>query len=257
MLITTTCVIGLLWGMFSHFNVSKSPINGQDVSNDICKRERFNEKSYIVCRADPNFDNIELFLNRPDGKPYKGFSEVEKMLNQKGKKLAFAMNAGMFHADFSPVGLYIENSNTVHNISTADGAGNFFMKPNGVFYLEKGKAEIVDSETYLKRKLQPDFATQSGPMLVIQNNIHPRFIPNSRFLEYRNGVGVTETGEVVFVISEQRVNFNEMAHFFRDRQKTPNALFFDGSISSLYAPNLRRFDWWSSLGPMIGVVVER
>jgi len=255
-LIKATCAAGLIWAFFSQFNNAISPKNIQHMNDTICTREIFQEKSYIVCVADPKLDDIMLFLNGVDGRPYKSFSSVERMLKQNGKTLSFAMNAGMYHTDFSPVGLYIENGKTIHDISTANGVGNFYMKPNGVFYLEKGKAGIVDSETYLKKKLHPVYATQSGPMLVIQNNIHHRFIPNSTFLEYRNGVGVTETGKVIFVISEQRVNFNEMAHFFRDRQQTPNALFLDGSISSIFAPNLGRFDWWHSLGPMVGVVVD-
>jgi len=228
---------------------------GRDSSEfSYCRREAFEEKPYIVCRAQPDRDDIRLFLHDSQGRAYKRFAPLNAELAKKGKKLVFAMNAGMYHADYNAVGLYVENGLEGHAISTKDGPGNFHMKPNGIFYLDEGKAGILDTQSYLASGIKPFFATQSGPMLVIDNQIHPRFIPNSPFLEYRNGVGVTAQGEVLFVISETKVNFDEMARFFRDRLATPNALFLDGSISSLYAPELGRADWWYPMGPIIGVV---
>jgi len=221
-----------------------------------CQRAIFEEKSYIVCRADPARDDIRLFLHNEQGKAYKRFAPLNAMLAKTGERLAFAMNAGMYHADYDAVGLYVENGRVGHAISTKDGPGNFHMKPNGIFYLDGDKAAILDTQSYLQANIMPLFATQSGPMLVIDNQIHPRFIPGSTFLEYRNGVGVNMSGEVIFVISEQRVNFDEMARFFRDALATPNALFLDGSISSLYAPEMERHDWWYPMGPIVGVVVK-
>jgi len=167
------------------------------------------------------------------------------------------MNAGMYHDDYRAVGLYVEGETESHPISTRDGPGNFHLKPNGVFFIADGKAGVLETQNYLAQDITPQFATQSGPMLVIDNQLHPRFIVNSPFLHYRNAVGVDKMGMVIFVISESRVNFDEMARLFRDRLQSPNALFLDGSISSLYAPEVHRFDWWHSLGPIIGVVVKK
>lgn len=222
-----------------------------------CTKENFENKSYVVCRANPAIDHIELFLNDADNKPYNRFYRLENALNTKGKTLAFAMNAGMYHADYSAVGLYIENGKELYPVSTKDGPGNFHMKPNGIFFINNGKAGVLNTDSFLALGLKPQLATQSGPMLVINNAIHHRFIPQSPYLEYRNGVGVTDEGEVIFIISEQKVNFDEMARFFRDKLKTPNALFFDGSISSLYAPELSRKDWWHGLGPIIAVTLDK
>jgi len=221
-----------------------------------CHREMFEGKSYVICRAHPARDDIRLFLHDEKGKSYKRFAPLNAALRQRGEQLVFAMNAGMYDTDYEAVGLYVENGQEGHAISTKDGPGNFHMKPNGVFYLEGNKAGILDTPSYLAAAIKPSFATQSGPMLVIDNQIHPRFIPDSPFLEYRNGVGVTQQGEVVFVISEEKVNFDEMARLFRDRLATSNALFLDGSISSLYAPELERADWWYPMGPIVGVVVK-
>jgi len=221
-----------------------------------CERARFEEKSYIICRAHPARDDIRLFLHNEAGEAYKRFAPLDAMLAKKGERLAFAMNAGMYHANYNAVGLYVEGGQEHHAISTREGPGNFHLLPNGVFYIEDGKAGILDTQSYLAANIKPQFATQSGPMLVINNQIHPRFIPNSPYLQYRNGVGITQEGEVLFVISETKVNFDEMARFFRDQLATPQALFLDGSISSLYAPELGRADWWYPLGPIVGVVIK-
>ncbi|UXN04313.1 phosphodiester glycosidase family protein [Bartonella sp. HY406] len=235
------------------------PVTPMDDSlkKQFCTTDSFENKTYVVCRANPSLDRIELFLNGSDDKPYKRFYRLEDALNAEGKTIAFAMNAGMYHADYTAVGLYIENGKELHSISTKDGPGNFHMKPNGVFFINDGKAGVLDTDSFIARGLKPQLATQSGPMLVINNEIHQRFIPQSPYLEYRNGVGVTNGGEVIFIISEQKVNFDEMARFFRDKLKTPNALFFDGSISSLYAPELLRKDWWHGLGPIIAVTLDK
>lgn len=221
-----------------------------------CWRQRFEEKSYVICQVNPEMHDISLFLNDPHGEPFKYFRNVEKFLHSHGKRIAFAVNGGMYHKDYSAVGLYIENGNMLHNISTRDGPGNFHMKPNGIFFIANKKAGVMDTDSYLKNAIKPELATQSGPMLVVRNKIHPRFIPNSPYREYRNGVGVREDGTVLFVNSEERVNFEELARFFRDDLKTPNALFLDGSISSLYAPELKRYDWWYALGPIIAITLQ-
>ena len=224
-------------------------------THNFCYHQKFENKSYIVCEVDPEKYDISLFLDDANGQPFKYFRNVEKYLREQGKTIAFAVNGGMYHKDFSAVGLYIENGKTLHPVSTKDGPGNFHMKPNGIFFVEGKKAGVMDTDRFLKSTIKPDIATQSGPMLVIENKIHPRFIVNSPYLEYRNGVGVRTDGTVVFANSERRVNFEEFARFFRDEMKTPNALFLDGSISSLYAPELNRYDWWYGLGPIIAVAI--
>ena len=224
-------------------------------THNFCYHQKFENKSYIVCEVDPEKYDISLFLNNANGEPFKYFRNVEKYLREQGKTIAFAVNGGMYQKDFSAVGLYIENGKTIQPVSTKDGPGNFHMKPNGIFFIKRQKAGVLDTDRFLKSEIKPDIATQSGPMLVIENKIHPRFIVNSPYLEYRNGVGVRTDGTVVFANSEGRVNFEEFARFFRDEMKTPNALFLDGSISSLYAPELKRYDWWYGLGPIIAVAI--
>ena len=103
---------------------------------------------------------------------------------------------------------------------------------------------------------RPQFGTQSGPMLVIDGELHPRFLPDSDSRYTRNGVGTSADGSrAVFVISDNTVNFHSFGSYFRDRLELPNALYFDGNVSRLRAPALRRDDsGFTPLGPIIGVV---
>ncbi|MHA7872611.1 MAG: phosphodiester glycosidase family protein, partial [Hyphococcus sp.] len=176
-----------------------------------------------------------------------------------GETLVFAMNAGMYHEDRAPVGLYIEDSVDMSPINTNDGPGNFHMKPNGVFYVSSdGHAYVEETSVYLQIKQPtPRYATQSGPMLVIGGVIHPRFLPASDSRKRRNGVGVTEDGAVVFVLADSPVNLHDFATYFRDIRQTPNALYLDGTISRLYAPGLDRNDPGLKMGPIVGIVEKR
>ena len=161
------------------------------------------------------------------------------------------MNAGMYDEAGRPIGLTIVDGREVHKIALRAGGGNFGMKPNGVFLVRRdGSAEIVRSEAF-KADKNVRFATQSGPMLVIDGKLHPAFKPNGDSIYIRNAVGIAPNGKPLFVISTDPVSFGRMARFFRDRLKTRNALYFDGSVSSLWDPANGRMDVVTDLGPII------
>ena len=161
----------------------------------------------------------------------------------------------MYHRDRSPVGLYVEGGQQQKRANTNDGPGNFHLKPNGVFYIdEDGQAGVAETEAFLGVSLRPYYATQSGPMLVIDGAIHPRFLPASTSRKIRNGVGIAPNGDVVFVKSEAPVTFFTFAQFFATEVGAKNALFLDGTISRLYATELDRNDNGYPMGPIVGVV---
>jgi uncharacterized protein YigE (DUF2233 family) len=91
-------------------------------------------------------------------------------------------------------------------------------------------------------------------MLVIGGALHPRFLPGSDSRYVRNGVGVSADGaRAWFVISDGAVNFHSFARFFRDGLGLSDALYFDGSISRLYAPDLGREDFGFPMGPIVAL----
>ena len=228
-----------------------------------CRSESFNGASYIVCSFNPTKDDLRIYWRDDNGKPYRTFSALSARLKGEGKSLKFAMNGGMYQDDLRPVGLYIENGRELTRANTATRTGapsqipNFYKKPNGVFFIGDGEAGILETRRFLADRPQARFATQSGPMLLIDGALHPAFIVNSNDRKPRNGVGVSSSQEVHFVITERWVNFYDFARFFRDGLGCSNALFLDGGIASgLYAPELGRNDWpgHGGFGPIIAVI---
>ena len=85
------------------------------------------------------------------------------------------MNGGMYKTDNSPLGLFIESTKVLTTLNTRSANGNFYLKPNGVFYITTdNQATICKTENFtINPKIK--YATQSGPMLVINGQIHPAF----------------------------------------------------------------------------------
>jgi uncharacterized protein YigE (DUF2233 family) len=219
---------------------------------EICSPVAYEGASYVVCTLDLRRFSLKLFLRGADGEPYGDLGRLVR--SPEGNALVFAMNAGMYDTGRLPVGLYIENGRTLKGANTANGRGNFHLKPNGVFYAADELAGVMETERFLRLRPRADIATQSGPMLVIEARIHPKFSEDSSSRKMRNGVGVRDPHTVVFAISDEPITFGAFAHLFKDGLNCPNALFLDGSISSLYAPSLGRFDTFMPAGPIIGAV---
>ncbi len=211
-------------------------------------------KKFTVCQVKVLEEHLELFNRNEEGRPFKRFDSLVPWLAARGRTLTFAMNAGMYHGDMSPVGLFVVEGRQSVPLNTADGYGNFFLKPNGVFAVTESGAHVLEASEYPALKERVKLATQSGPMLVHQGRLHPAFNAGSTSRLYRNGVGVPSPNVALFVISEAPVNFYEFALLFRDTLHCPEALFLDGTVSSLYAPELKRNDFRMDLGTMIGVV---
>jgi uncharacterized protein YigE (DUF2233 family) len=218
-----------------------------------CRDVTFEASSYLVCEVDPRRYSIELFWQDAAGKPFQSLHALDKVQRAAGRTLLFAVNAGMYHPNLAPVGLYVERGRELATAKTGSGSGNFSLQPNGIFYISHGKAAVRATADFLKARPSVEYATQSGPMLVIDGRLHPKFLADSTSYKTRDGVGVRRDGIAVFAISNGGVNFHAFARLFRDKLGCDNALFLDGSISSLLAPAIgRNEDYWN-LGPMIGV----
>ena len=214
-----------------------------------CDSRTFEGSRFTVCSVQEG--RVELRTAASNGSPYRSFSALEAALGERSNQVAFAMNAGMFDEQGHAIGLLIEDGKELQPINRRDGYGNFHMKPNGVFLVRSdGRAEVVASDEYEPGD-EVEFATQSGPVLLIDGKLHPRFEPDGQSLHFRNGVGIGPDGAPLFAISEEPVSFGRFARFYRDVLKVDDALYFDGSVSSLWDPANGRRDAHSPLGPMI------
>ncbi|MGJ8570759.1 MAG: phosphodiester glycosidase family protein [Hoeflea sp.] len=221
---------------------------------DICEETVFEGARAILCVVDPKTQGIALAYRGPGGQPYGSVANFVAASTDNGRVPVLAMNSGMYHADMEPVGLYVENGKELSPLNTGDDFGNFFLKPNGVFFLRAdGHAGIMETTAYAEAGIAPAFATQSGPMLVIDGAIHPRFRPDGTTKYIRNGVGVGADGTVVLAITRDPVSLGSFARLFRDVANCPNALFFDGAVSSLAWGTQMEIDAGEPAGPIVAV----
>jgi uncharacterized protein YigE (DUF2233 family) len=231
-----------------------SPDGAAQASDAPCVSLTFEGDGFTVCTARAGKDDIALVLRGADGKPHRRLSILKRDLGEAADKVRFAMNAGMFDARGAPIGLYVEKGRQLKAVNRRNGYGNFHLKPNGVFWVGgDGKAHVGATDSYVAQTPKPAWATQSGPMLVIDGELHPKFDHDGDSQHVRNGVGINAAGDALFVISDAPVSFGKLARLYRDQLKCDDALYFDGAVSSLWAPSLGRLDAGRNLGPMVVV----
>jgi uncharacterized protein YigE (DUF2233 family) len=210
------------------------------------------DKRFITYTADTREQDIRLFWKDSTGKDYRNITNLLAWAKQQNINLDFVMNGGMYHPDFSPVGLYIEQGHLIHVIDTGSGEGNFYLKPNGIFYITKtGDAGICSTPDF-KDSGAIAYATQSGPVLLSGGVLHPGFKPGSANLQVRNGVGILPDHKVIFVLSKQPISFYDFATYFKELG-CKDALYLDGMVSRAYLPAKQWAQKDGDLGVLIGI----
>lgn len=217
-----------------------------------CNDKTEGEQDYVIFEANPKTENIKFYWKNDNGQAIKSINNLKKYVESKNETLKFAMNGGMFEINNIPKGLYIENSKILNKIDTSRGNGNFYLQPNGVLYITKNhEPKIVETQQF-RYNNNIQYATQSGPMLLINGNLNPIFREQSTNLNIRNGVGILENGNVVFVMSKKEVNFYNFALLFKELG-CKNALYLDGFVSRTYLPEKNWVQEDGDFGVMIGV----
>lgn len=207
---------------------------------------------FLTHIVDLQKNELQFYWKNEDGEILRSIGNLKKYIEDKGQSLLFAANAGMYKADNAPLGLYIENGKTLAPLNKYDGNGNFYLKPNGIFYItEDNKPFIVKTDNFKDNPIIK-FATQSGPMLIIDGEIHPAFTEGSANVHIRNGVGILPDNKVLFVMSKEPVNFYDFASFFKS-MGCRNALYLDGAVSQTYLPSQNWEQTGGNFGVMIGV----
>jgi uncharacterized protein YigE (DUF2233 family) len=208
---------------------AKEPVEARPRASErrVIKHE---QAEWLVFEFDLAEVKLEL-LGQAAGEP-QSFDALKTFLKERGDRLRMATNAGIFDAELHPVGLHIERTEELHPISTADGSGNFFLKPNGIFWVDERGAHVAATGSY--RPHGPvQLATQSGPLLLDRGIVHPSFSSPGSSLKVRSAVGVDRQGHVVFVLSRSPVSFIDTATLFRDVLACDHALYLDGEISAV------------------------
>lgn len=213
--------------------------------------DRPNEPDLLSYIVDPSQQELKFYWKDQKGNIYGNFQNLKSELEKSGEELTFAMNGGMYTRDLSPQGLYIENGKTYAPIDTnKNGYGNFYLQPNGIFFLtNEGKATICTTDSFSDNG-SIRYATQSGPMLLIEGEIHPKFNKGSSNVHIRNGVGILPNGNLLFAMSKKKINFYDFASYFKEKS-CENALYLDGFVSRTYLPS----EDWIQLDGNFGVII--
>ena len=206
--------------------------------------------------VDPSSQKIQLYWKNDEGETIGNFQKLKSFVEAKQEHLLFAMNGGMYKKDNSPVGLYIEKNKTLSPLDTMKGNGNFYLQPNGVFYITNENKAVVCKTSDFKPGKKIKYATQSGPLLLIDGEIHPAFKKESGNMNIRNAVGILPDNRVIFAISKTEINFYNFAMYFKKRG-CKNALYLDGYVSRIYLPGKNPVSAGENFGVMIGVTREK
>lgn len=216
-----------------------------------CKPAMFEGVPLTHCIADPARHAIETALAPNSGRRIGSIEGWRR--GRESTDIAFVVNAGMYGDDLRPLGYFVQGEDRLSQVDQGSGDGNFYLKPNGIFFGSAGEWRVLETDTFVRTiGTRPQFGTQSGPMLVIDGELHPRISDDGASKAIRNGVGVDEAGRAHFVISGEPLSFGQLARFYRDELKTPDALFLDGNVSSLWNPASGRMDQ-GRVGPLLVV----
>jgi len=210
---------------------------------------------FVSYRMDTKKQDIQLYWKDDKNVNFKSIQDLKMWLEKKKRKLVFAMNGGMYKQDNSPQGLFIENQRTQSPLDTSTGSGNFYLKPNGVFYITTDNIPVICSTENFTDNGKIKYATQSGPMLVIDGQIHPAFKQGSVNLNIRNGVGLLPGNKLIFAMSKKEINFYDFANYFKSIG-CKNALYLDGFVSRTYLPEKNWIQTDGNFGVIIGVTAD-
>ena len=193
---------------------------------------------YDTVYVDPVLHDLTLHWKHPvTNDPFETIQNVVQWLEETGHSVRAVTNAGIFETGLVPTGLYVENGRKLQPLNLEEGYGNFYLKPNGVFFIQNDQYGIIESTRFNRKKPEVDQALQSGPLLLQNSQIHPAFTQGSKNCRLRSGIGISSDGKAILAISNGAVNFFDFAIWFRDIAGVSDALYLDGAISVLHTEN--------------------
>ena len=196
------------------------------------------QEPYATVTIDLTRHTIALYWRNPEtGRPFETINALRTWMASRGDTALVITNAGIFEPGLLPTGLYIERGRQLRPVNTDSGYGNFYLKPNGIFLIGSDGAAILETSRFDSLAIRPEYAIQSGPLLLSDSAIHPVFRPDSENCRLRSGIGVGPDGTMTLAITNGAVNFYNFARWFRDTAGVADALYLDGAISELYTPD--------------------
>jgi uncharacterized protein YigE (DUF2233 family) len=214
------------------------------------RKDKTNGNRFVNYTVDAKKQDVRFYWRDDKNEHFRSIQNLKLWVEKNKRKLVFAMNGGMYKPDNSPQGLYIEDNKVLYPFDSSGDDGNFYLKPNGVFYIttEDIPAICKTENFYDNGKIK--YATQSGPMLVIDGQIHSAFKKESTNVNIRNG-----GNNVVFAMSKNEINFYDFANYFKIIG-CKNVLYLDGLVSRTYLPEAHWVQSDGNFGVIIGVTTR-
>ena len=221
-------------------------------------QQAIDDITYGIYQAEPA--QVSLHWRDNEGKAYRSLGNLRSALRMAHRRVLMLMNAGIYSKDMTPAGLWIEHGDILSPLNRQQGKGNFHIQPNGVFWLKNGHAYINTTDAYANMAPKPDYAVQSGPMLLIDGKINSRFIKGLSSPYSRNAVCTTKDDKLLFILTEQRKD--EWPSFYRLASALQTigchqALYLDGSISNWYVPSVSSTFHWPDFVGIIAVTTSK
>lgn len=210
---------------------------------------------FVTYTVDPKKQNLNFYWKDESANNFRSLGNLKNTLNRKNLKLLFAVNGGMYKKDKSPQGLYIEKGKVLSRLDTLSGNGNFYLMPNGVFFLTDENIPGIATTQSFQNYKDIKYATQSGPMLLVNGAINVVFNKGSKNLNIRNGVGILPNNKILFAMSKKEINFYDFAKYF-ESLGCRNALYLDGLVSRTYAPSENWIQTDGDFGVILGVTTN-
>jgi uncharacterized protein YigE (DUF2233 family) len=118
---------------------------------------------YHVVEARP--EQVRVVWKDGEGRQLRTFPEVVAFLESRGEKVAMLMNGGIFEPGGVPSGLLVQDGKELCPVNRRRGRGNFYLQPNGVFYVGGSGAGVVRTDEWPVAG-EVRCAVQSGPLLM-------------------------------------------------------------------------------------------
>ena len=207
--------------------------------------------TYGIFQAKP--EEVQLHWKDAEGNDYQSLTRLKNAL-EDSYNVKMIMNAGIYSMNNVPAGLWIEQGKELNALNTKSGKGNFHVQPNGVFAIAGNKPYILTTAAYQKSKLKPDFALQSGPMLIIHGKMNSQFRASLESYHKRNAVCLTKQNELLFLMTiKGEPNLYTLSQGLL-KIGCHDALYLDGTISNWYISGQFNTLHWKRFVGMISVL---
>jgi uncharacterized protein YigE (DUF2233 family) len=214
-----------------------------------------NDDDFIAYKINPAKTILKFYWKDDNGNPLKSLKALKDYCASKKEKLLFGMNGGMYKEGNSPLGLFIQQGKTASPINKKNGSGNFYLQPNGILFITNDKFAHICTTGQFPGSRNIEYATQSGPMLLVDGKINSNFKKGSVNINIRNGVGLLPGNTLLFAMSKNEISLYDFADYFKQAGCT-NALYLDGFVSRTYLPEKNWTQLDGNFGVLIGSIVK-